>query len=64
LQELDEIEASVWSELERCVATRPRSESGEDAHDGNTEGLLHDQADELKSACPESGTHTQLARAL
>jgi len=33
LQELDEIEASVWSELERCVATRPRSESGEDAHE-------------------------------
>ena len=33
LQELDEIEASVWSELERCVATRPRSERGEDAQE-------------------------------
>ena len=33
LQELDEIEASVWSELERCVATRPRGEPGEDAHE-------------------------------
>jgi len=33
LQELDEIEASVWNELERCVATRPRSESGDGAHE-------------------------------
>ncbi|HEY8972837.1 MAG TPA: pyridoxamine 5'-phosphate oxidase family protein [Burkholderiaceae bacterium] len=33
LQELDEIEASVWSELERCVAARPRSERGEDAQE-------------------------------
>ena len=29
LQELDEIETSIWSELERCVAGRPRAESGE-----------------------------------
>jgi hypothetical protein len=29
LQELDEIEASVWKELERCVAQRPRPDSGE-----------------------------------
>jgi len=29
LQELDEIEASIWSELERCVTARPRSEPGE-----------------------------------
>ena len=29
LQELDEIETSIWSELEHCVAARPRSESGE-----------------------------------
>ena len=26
LQELDEIETSIWSELESCVAARPRSE--------------------------------------
>ena len=26
LQELDEIETSIWSELERCVAVRPRAE--------------------------------------
>ena len=32
LQELDEIEASVWNELERCVATRPR-EPGDSAHE-------------------------------
>ena len=32
-QELDEIEASIWSELEKCVATRPRSEPGEDANE-------------------------------
>ena len=29
LQELDEIEASVWNELEHCVAQRPRAEPGE-----------------------------------
>ena len=29
LQELDEIEASIWSELEQCVAVRPRAEPGE-----------------------------------
>jgi pyridoxamine 5'-phosphate oxidase len=29
LQELDEIETSIWSELERCVASRPRAEPGE-----------------------------------
>jgi pyridoxamine 5'-phosphate oxidase len=29
LQELDEIEASIWNELENCVAARPRSEAGE-----------------------------------
>ena len=29
LQELDEIETSIWSELERCVAQRPRGEPGE-----------------------------------
>jgi len=29
LQELDEIENSIWSELESCVATRPRSAPGE-----------------------------------
>jgi pyridoxamine 5'-phosphate oxidase len=29
LQELDEIETSIWSELENCVAVRPRSEPGE-----------------------------------
>jgi hypothetical protein len=29
LQELDEIEASVWNELEHCVAQRPRPEPGE-----------------------------------
>jgi pyridoxamine 5'-phosphate oxidase len=29
LQELDEIETSIWSELERCVAARPRPEPGE-----------------------------------
>ena len=29
LQELDEIEASIWNELEHCVAVRPRSGSGE-----------------------------------
>jgi hypothetical protein len=29
LQELDEIETSIWSELERCVASRPRPEPGE-----------------------------------
>jgi pyridoxamine 5'-phosphate oxidase len=29
LQELDEIETSIWSELENCVAARPRSEPGE-----------------------------------
>jgi pyridoxamine 5'-phosphate oxidase len=29
LQELDEIETSIWSELENCVAARPRSERGE-----------------------------------
>jgi len=29
LQELDEIEASIWSELERCVAPRPRAEPDE-----------------------------------
>ena len=29
LQELDEIETSIWSELERCVAQRPRAERGE-----------------------------------
>ena len=34
LQELDEIEASIWSELEQCVAMRPQREPGEtDAHD-------------------------------
>ena len=34
LQELDEIEASIWSELERCVAVRPQREPGEtDAHE-------------------------------
>ncbi len=34
LQELDEIEASIWSELEQCVAMRPQREHGEpDAHD-------------------------------
>ena len=33
LQELDEIEASVWNELERCVAARPRGELGEDDHE-------------------------------
>ena len=34
LQELDEIEASIWSELEQCVAMRPHREPGEtDAHD-------------------------------
>lgn len=34
LQELDEIETSIWSELERCVALRPRAEPGEtDAHE-------------------------------
>ena len=34
LQELDEIEASIWSELEQCVAMRPPREPGEtDAHD-------------------------------
>ncbi len=33
LQELDEIEASIWSELEQSVAVRPRPEPGEtDAH--------------------------------
>ena len=33
LQELDEIEESIWSELERCVAVRPRVEPGEpDVH--------------------------------
>jgi pyridoxamine 5'-phosphate oxidase len=29
LQELDEIETSIWSELERSVAARPRAEPGE-----------------------------------
>jgi hypothetical protein len=29
LQELDEIETSIWSELERSVAARPRAGSGE-----------------------------------
>ena len=29
LQELDEIETSIWSELERSVAARPRAEHGE-----------------------------------
>ena len=29
LQELDEIETSIWSELEHCVAVRPRPEPGE-----------------------------------
>jgi pyridoxamine 5'-phosphate oxidase len=29
LQELDEIENSIWSELESCVASRPRSAPGE-----------------------------------
>ena len=29
LQELDEIETSIWSELERCVAQRPRGEPSE-----------------------------------
>ena len=29
LQELDEIETSIWSELERCVAARPRANAGE-----------------------------------
>ncbi|MEO5690394.1 MAG: pyridoxamine 5'-phosphate oxidase family protein [Burkholderiaceae bacterium] len=29
LQELDEIEMSIWSELESCVATRQRSTPGE-----------------------------------
>ena len=29
LQQLDEIEQSIWSELEDCVATRPRPEPGE-----------------------------------
>ena len=29
LQELDEIETSIWSELENCVAARPRSGSGD-----------------------------------
>ena len=28
LQELDEIETSIWSELENCVAARPRSGPG------------------------------------
>ena len=29
LQRLDEIEQSIWSELENCVAVRPRPEPGE-----------------------------------
>jgi hypothetical protein len=29
LQQLDEIEQSIWSELESCVAARPRPEPGE-----------------------------------
>ena len=29
LQELDEIETSIWSELENCVAARPRSGSAD-----------------------------------
>ena len=29
LQELDEIETSIWSELEHCVAARQRSEPGQ-----------------------------------
>jgi hypothetical protein len=33
LQELDEIETSIWSELERCVAVRPRAEPGEPVAD-------------------------------
>jgi len=33
LQELDEIETSIWSELERCVAVRPRAEPGEPTAD-------------------------------
>jgi len=30
LQELDEIETSIWNELERCVAVRPRGEEETD----------------------------------
>ena len=33
LQELDEIETSIWSELERCVAARPRAEPDEPVAD-------------------------------
>ena len=33
LQELDEIETSIWSELEQCVAQRPRAEHGEPDED-------------------------------
>jgi hypothetical protein len=31
LQQLDEIEQSIWSELESCVAMRPRPEPGDSA---------------------------------